>query len=98
MIKLPIRRSPVTGLVQGPAVPREEGEPPTLIEKTYEPFLVDARKAGRGRIRAATVEEANSWRRNATSGVSSQPFWSVTRKTKLAHNTSKTQSAAQPTE
>jgi len=57
---LPIRRSTVTALIQDPSVPRVEGQPPKLIEKEYESFYVDARAAGRGRIRGATVEEAKA--------------------------------------
>ena len=45
-------------LIQDPAVPRVEGTPPTLIEKDYESFYVDARAVGRGRIRGAPVREA----------------------------------------
>jgi hypothetical protein len=55
---LPIRRSTVTALIQDPSVPRVEGQPPKLIEKAYESFYVDARAAGRGRIRGTTVKEA----------------------------------------
>ena len=57
-VSLPIRHSPVKALVQDPSVPRKEGDPPTLIEKVYESFYVDARIAKRGRIRGATIEEA----------------------------------------
>lgn len=57
-VSLPIRRSPVKALIQDPAVPRIEGTPPTLIEKEYESFYVDARAVGRGRIRGATLREA----------------------------------------
>jgi integrase len=48
----------VKALIQDPSVARVEGTTPMLIEKEYESFYVDARAAGRGRIRAATVEEA----------------------------------------
>jgi hypothetical protein len=57
---LPIRRSTVKALVHYPSVPRVEGQPPKLIEKEYQSFYVDARAAGRGRIRAATIEEAKA--------------------------------------
>lgn len=57
---LPIRRSTVTALIQDPSVPRIDGQPPKLIEKTYVSFYVDARCAGRGRIRGATLEEAKA--------------------------------------
>jgi hypothetical protein len=55
---LPIRRSTVKALIQDPNVARVEGTTPKLIEREYESFYVDARAAGRGRIRAATVKEA----------------------------------------
>jgi hypothetical protein len=32
-VSLPIRHIPVKALIQDPAVPRKEGDPPTLIEK-----------------------------------------------------------------
>jgi integrase len=57
-VSLPIRRSPVKALIRDPAVPRGEGEPPVLVEKVYDSFYVDARIVGRGRIRAATIQEA----------------------------------------
>ena len=61
-VSLPIRRDPVTMLVQDPNAPRREGEPAPKIEKTYESFYVDARSAGRGRLRAPTVAEAHKIR------------------------------------
>ena len=54
-VSLPIRHSPVEMLIQDPAVPRRDGEPPTLIKKTYDSYIVDARVVRRGRIRAATI-------------------------------------------
>ena len=57
-VSLPIRRSPVKALIQDPNVPRVEGQPPSLIEKEYESFYVDARAVGRGRIRASSVDDA----------------------------------------
>jgi hypothetical protein len=59
-VRLPIRRSTVRALIQDPNVPRVEGQPPTLIEKDYESFYVDARASGRGRIRAPSIEEAKA--------------------------------------
>jgi hypothetical protein len=58
-MSLPIRRDPVTMLVQDPDAPRREGEPAPMIEKTYESFYVDARSAGRGRLRAPSIAEAH---------------------------------------
>lgn len=46
--------------IQDPAVPQVEVTPPTLIEKEYVSFYVDARSAGRGRIRGATLKEAKA--------------------------------------
>jgi hypothetical protein len=57
-VSLPIRHSPVTMLIRDPDAPQVEGQPPKMIEKAYDSFYVDARAAGRGRIRGATVEEA----------------------------------------
>lgn len=57
-VSLPIRHDPVTMMVRDPKGPRREGEPVPMIRKTYESFYVDARSAGRGRIRAATLAEA----------------------------------------
>jgi hypothetical protein len=48
----------VKALIQDPNVPRVEGQPAKLIEKEYESFYVDARAAGRGRIRATSVPDA----------------------------------------
>jgi len=47
----------VKALIQDPKVPHIPGTPPTLIKKKYDSFIVDARVVGRGRIRAATIEE-----------------------------------------
>jgi len=55
---LPIRRSHVTALVRDSSGRQSKGKSPKLIEKEYVSFYVDARKVGRDRIRAATVEEA----------------------------------------
>jgi hypothetical protein len=57
-VSLPIRHSPVTAWVEDPDAPRREGEPPVLKQKVYDSFYVDARLAGRGRIRGATIAEA----------------------------------------
>ena len=57
-VSLPIRHSSVTMLIRDPEAPQVEGQPPKMIEKVYDSFYVDARAAGRGRIRAATVKEA----------------------------------------
>lgn len=57
-VSLPIRHEPVTVLIQDPNAPRREGEPVPMIEKTYDSYVVDARCAGRGRLRAPSVSEA----------------------------------------
>jgi len=57
-VSLPIRQDPVKGRVLDPTAPQVEGQPPKYIEKIYESFYVDARNAGRGRIRASSIAEA----------------------------------------
>ena len=57
-VSLPIRHSPVTMLILDPDAPQVEGQPPIMIKKTYDSYYVDVRVARRGRIRAATIEEA----------------------------------------
>lgn len=57
-VSLPIRRSPVTMLIRDPDASQIEGHPPKMIKKVYDSFYVDARAAGRGRLRGATIDEA----------------------------------------
>jgi integrase len=45
-------------LIRDPDAPQVEGQPSKTIEKVYDSFYVDARAAGRGRIRGATIDEA----------------------------------------
>jgi integrase len=45
-------------LIQDPDAVQVEGQPPKMIEKVYDSYIVDARAARRGRIRAATLKEA----------------------------------------
>ena len=57
-VSLPIRRNAVKRLILDPAAPHVEGQPPKYIEKVYESFYVDARIAGRERVRARSIADA----------------------------------------
>lgn len=59
-VSLPIRHDPVTILVQDPHAARVEGQPVPMVEKTYDSYYVDARCAGRGRLRAPSVSRATN--------------------------------------
>lgn len=57
-VSLPIRHDPVKSRIIDRSVPRVEGQPIKYIEKIYDSYYVDARIAGRGRLRAPSVAEA----------------------------------------
>ena len=57
-VSLPIRRDPVKSRIIDPSAPRVPGQPPKYIQKIYDSYYVDARLAGKGRIRAPSIAEA----------------------------------------
>ena len=57
-MSLPIRYSPVKMRVRDESIPAVEGAQSVFKKKVYDSYIIDARRAGRGRPREATLAEA----------------------------------------